>query len=273
MSATPPLWTSGRSPATGRCSPPALRRRPAGVRRAGARARRHRRRRRRTARRRLVVDLRAPLRGVAPGQTMVLYRPDHFTSAIPPMPTSAALTAVLPVASPPASRPVWPPLSAGFGSVRTSAPLPRGALARRQPPRLPVLPRCVAWPHGPDVAAVPPRSRRRRSPRQRDDHTLRSAGDLGQDVRHHDVGHRIGKRARTSPPPAPLLHAVVAPAAVAGRVCTDPASPPLADEHRPQRRRGAAVDEATKPSNALRAVAGSRYAAAPSEIRPPSGGF
>ena len=24
----------------------------------------------------LVVDLRAPLRGVAPGQTMVLYRPD-----------------------------------------------------------------------------------------------------------------------------------------------------------------------------------------------------
>jgi tRNA-specific 2-thiouridylase len=25
---------------------------------------------------RLVVDLRAPLRGVAPGQTMVLYRPD-----------------------------------------------------------------------------------------------------------------------------------------------------------------------------------------------------
>jgi tRNA-specific 2-thiouridylase len=26
--------------------------------------------------RQLVVDLRAPLRGVAPGQTMVLYRPD-----------------------------------------------------------------------------------------------------------------------------------------------------------------------------------------------------
>ena len=25
---------------------------------------------------RLVVDLRAPIRGVAPGQTMVLYRPD-----------------------------------------------------------------------------------------------------------------------------------------------------------------------------------------------------
>ena len=77
MSATPPSWTSGRSPVTGRCSPPALR--PGGPVECAVQVRAHGGIADGVAELRdgqLVVDLRAPLRGVAPGQTMVLYRPD-----------------------------------------------------------------------------------------------------------------------------------------------------------------------------------------------------
>ena len=65
-----------------------------------------------------------------------------------------------------------------------------------------------------------------------------------QDVRHHDVGHRIGKRARRDLNQDDILHVVVTTAAVAGsHLHRVRCRAPVTDEHRSQRRLAAAVDE------------------------------
>ena len=96
--------------------------------------------------------------------------------------------------SPPAPRRAGP-WSARCRCARTAAsPTPSPSCAASELVGRSARPaaRCGA---GPDDGALPRRRRRRRGDRQRHDRAQRLAGHLVHDVRHHDVGHRLGKRA------------------------------------------------------------------------------
>ena len=68
--------------------------------------------------------------------------------------------------------------------------------------------------------------------------------NLGQDVRHHDVGHGIGERAGTHLDQHHILHPVVTRTpAVGTRLQRIRRRQPIADEQRPELRGTAAVDE------------------------------